>query len=63
MYRVATVPGAIEYYNEFPQQFFVFEFLKQFLSKDSVPWILIALNYQSSSNDSNFACWNGLHPV
>ena len=38
-------------------------FLKQFLSEDSVPRILIALNYQSTSNESNSACWNGLHLV
>ena len=38
-------------------------FLKQFLSEDDVPCVLIALNYQSTSNESNSACWNGLHLV
>ena len=38
-------------------------FLKQFLSEDGVPCVLIALNYQSTSNESNSACCIGLHLV
>ena len=43
------------------KSFKVLSFLKQFLSEDKVPNILIALNYQSTSNESKSACWNGLH--
>ena len=31
--------------------------------KNSIPCVLITLNSQSTSNESNSACWNGLHPV
>ena len=49
--------------NRLTKVFKFWVFLKQFLSEDSVPRVLIALNYQFTSNESNSACWNGLHLV
>ena len=46
----------------FPLEPFL-RFLKQILSEDSVPCVLITLTSQSTSNASNSACWNGLLPV
>ena len=38
-------------------------FLKQFHSEDSVSRVPIAPHSQSTPNESNSACWNGLHPL
>ena len=45
------------------KSFLYLSFLKQFLSEDSNPCVLITLNNQSTSNESNSASWNGQHRV
>ena len=41
----------------------VFEFFKQIFRNDIFLYVLMNLNDQSTSNESNSAQWNGLHPV
>ena len=43
--------------------FLYFSFLNKFLHEDILLYVLITLNNQSTSNESNSASWNGLHPV
>ena len=60
MCRVATIPKAERASREGPLNL---SFLKQFLSEDGVPNVLITPNNQPTSNESYSACWNGLRPV